>query len=140
LYEGEAGWLFKLTPAHLEALKNAQDLERIGEAPHRLVIGGEQLRVQSVRDWKRRLPKAVLINEYGPTETVVGCSVYEVASLEQLEGMTDQAAVPIGQPIANTCLHVLSTSLQPQPIGSIGELYIAEQGGRPDRVARGTQQ
>jgi amino acid adenylation domain-containing protein len=132
LYEGDAGWLFKLTPAHLEALKNADPQERIAQAPHRIVIGGEQLRVKSVREWKRRLPHAVLINEYGPTETVVGCSVYEVAILEQLEGMPDQTGVPIGKPIANASLYVLAESLQPQPIGSIGELYIGGAG-----VARG---
>jgi amino acid adenylation domain-containing protein len=125
---GDTGWLFKVTPAHLEALKNADPQTRICQAPHRLVIGGEQLRVQTVREWKRRLPNAVLINEYGPTETVVGCSVYEVNTLEQLEGLSDQAGMPIGKPIANTSLYVLSESLQPQPIGSVGELYIGGAG------------
>ena len=68
-----------------------------------------------------------LINEYGPTETVVGCAVYEVTPDTPSTG-----AIPIGRPIANTELYLLDAHLRLLPAGAVGELYI---GG--DGVARG---
>src|SRR5207302_2770436 len=78
-------------------------------------------------------PETRLINEYGPTETVVGCCVFDATGSEdQQGGESGRDAVPIGRPVANTRLYVLDRRLQPVPIGIPGELYI---GG--DGVARG---
>ena len=73
-----------------------------------------------------------IINEYGPTETVVGCGVYEVNNTTPTEG-----AIPIGSPIWNTQLYILDPTLTPVPDGIAGELYIGGAGlargylGRP---------
>src|SRR6185503_9094418 len=72
-------------------------------------------------------PETRLINEYGPTETVVGCCVYEVRSTDSHHG-----SVPIGRPIANTQLYVLDAGMRPVTPGEAGELYIGGAG-----VARG---
>jgi long-subunit acyl-CoA synthetase (AMP-forming)/aryl carrier-like protein len=64
-----------------------------------------------------------LINEYGPTETVVGCCVYEISAQTSLSG-----SIPIGRPIANTQLYILDRYLQPVPIGVGGELHIGGAG------------
>ena len=77
-----------------------------------------------------------LINEYGPTETVVGCCIYEMCAEDQRSG-----TVPIGLPIANTQLYVLGEDLKPVPAGVTGELYIGGLGvargyiNRPDLTA-----
>src|SRR5262249_52027705 len=62
------------------------------------------------------------VNEYGPTETVVGCCVFEVAAGDPAS--QGGGAVPIRSPVANTRLHVLDGSLRLVPAGVTGELYI----------------
>jgi amino acid adenylation domain-containing protein len=132
LYDDTQPQLFKITPAHLEALGYLAE-GRVGHAAHRIVVGGEQLSVAMLQQWKgERLPQAWFVNEYGPTETVVGCSVFEVATQAQLQALSGRSAVPIGRPIQNTQLYVLGEGMQLQPEGSLGELYI---GG--DGVTRG---
>ncbi|MBO0783768.1 MAG: non-ribosomal peptide synthetase, partial [Ktedonobacteraceae bacterium] len=70
-----------------------------------------------------RTPALRIVNEYGPTETVVGCCSYELGSEEGLSG-----DVPIGKPIRNTRVYVLDGSMRPAPVGVVGELYIAGAG------------
>jgi non-ribosomal peptide synthetase component F len=119
--------LVKITPAHLEVLAHLLPPENAAGSTRALVIGGEALFAEGLSYWFEHAPQTRLINEYGPTETVVGCCVYEVR-----DGAPRSGAVPIGRPIANTILRVLDNHLQPVPIGVNGELYI---GG--DGVARG---
>lgn len=119
--------LVKITPAHLRALAEVLPPDQIAGRVRALVIGGEALHYQSLSFWREHAPATRIINEYGPTETVVGCSVYEVASHDPLHG-----PVPIGQAIANTNLHLLDEDMNPVADGETGELFI---GG--DGVARG---
>ncbi|MBW7477877.1 amino acid adenylation domain-containing protein, partial [Paenibacillus oenotherae] len=60
-----------------------------------------------------------LINLYGPTEATVDVSVYECVPDSGL------GFVPIGRPIDNTALYIISSSGLAQPIGVPGELCIA---------------
>src|SRR5262249_14558358 len=79
LQSGERFSLVKLTPAHLEVL--AQQLSgEVGQCSCALVIGGEALLNEQVRFWVEQASGVRLYNEYGPTETVVGCCVYEVGT------------------------------------------------------------
>jgi amino acid adenylation domain-containing protein/natural product biosynthesis luciferase-like monooxygenase protein/non-ribosomal peptide synthase protein (TIGR01720 family) len=119
--------LVKLTPSHLRVLNGSLPADALGNQTRALVIGGEALLADDVRSWRAGAPATRLINEYGPTETVVGCAIYEVGTATGTLG-----AVPIGRPIPNTQLYVLDRNLEPVPVGVSGELYI---GG--DGVARG---
>ncbi|WP_372390813.1 non-ribosomal peptide synthase/polyketide synthase [Xanthomonas sp. NCPPB 3582] len=122
-------WLLKVTPAHLEALAGmAATPPR--STPHMIVVGGEQLTWRCVEKFRERvLSHAVIVNEYGPTETAVGCTVYasHVGDAPALA-----SAVSIGRPIANTKMYILDQQGAPVPIGVAGELYIGGVG-----VARG---
>ena len=69
--------LVKLTPAHLQLLAELLKGVDLDGAAQALVIGGENLPVEAVRWWRERAAKTKLFNEYGPTETVVGCCVFE---------------------------------------------------------------
>ena len=115
--------LVKLTPGHLEVLNNNLTAEQMKEGARALVIGGEALQYESLTLWRMNASEVKLINEYGPTETVVGCCVYQVQPEDPFTG-----GVPIGRPIANTRLYVLDRHLQLLPTGVTGELYIAGAG------------
>ncbi|WP_437759618.1 non-ribosomal peptide synthase/polyketide synthase [Sorangium sp. So ce1389] len=117
--------LVKLTPVHLDLLAAALGPEGAAGRARALVVGGEALRGASARFWREHAPATRLINEYGPTEAVVGCATFEV-------GEVDGDAVPIGRPIAGARLHVLGRAGAPAPVGVAGELYIGGVG-----VARG---
>src|SRR5262249_53231012 len=65
--------LVKMTPAHLRWLGDQLDPRDAPGRTRALIIGGEQLRPEHVDFWRRNAPETALINEYGPTETVVGC-------------------------------------------------------------------
>jgi amino acid adenylation domain-containing protein len=119
--------LVKITPAHLEVLSRTFSPQEVAGMTRLFVIGGENLRAESLRFWREHAPATRLINEYGPTETVVGCCVHEIKPGEPHEG-----SIPIGRPIANTRLYVLDPDLQPVRPGVIGELHIGGAG-----VARG---
>ena len=116
----------KLTPAHLDLLMPRMERGSL-RLPPILVLGGEALRGEALAEVGRRAPGTRIVNEYGPTETAVGCTVHEVAG-----GRAEEGPIPIGRPIAGTRVYVLDERLQPAPVGVPGELYI---GG--DGVARG---
>ncbi|AVZ29697.1 linear gramicidin synthase subunit B [Nodularia spumigena UHCC 0039] len=105
--------------------------------PQALIIGGEALTEQHLEFWRRYFPQTRLINEYGPTETVVGCCVYDATDTP-----LTNANIPIGRPIANTQLYILDQYLQPVPVGVPGELFIGGAGvargylNRPDLTAK----
>jgi amino acid adenylation domain-containing protein len=123
LRQAEGLSLVKLTPAHLEALGHLLPAEEHAGRTHALVIGGEALKAESLDLWRRHAPATRLINEYGPTETVVGCSIHEVAPEDPGSGR-----VSSGRAIANTRLYVVGPGLRPVPAGSPGELWIGGDG------------
>lgn len=118
--------LVKITPAHLTLLSQQIPAEDAKGLTHAFVIGGENLLADQIAFWQQYAPDTLLFNEYGPTETVVGCIVYEASRWR------GTGSVPIGRPIANTQVYVLDRHRQPVPVGVDGELYLGGAG-----VARG---
>ncbi|MBM3807743.1 MAG: amino acid adenylation domain-containing protein [Acidimicrobiia bacterium] len=122
---GKAGYRFiKITPAHLDAVNRLLPDGPHAGAVRRVVLGGEAIAPQALVNWTRH-DSVRIVNEYGPTEAVVGCCTFEFGALS---GDT----VPIGRPIGGAQLYVLDDHLEPAPIGVAGELYIGGEG-----VARG---
>ncbi|MFC7547660.1 amino acid adenylation domain-containing protein [Plantactinospora sp. GCM10030261] len=119
--------LVKLTPGHLDVLNDLMPPPTVVDSVGTLVVGGEQLPLETVLGWHNLAPGIRVVNEYGPTETVVGCVVHEVP-----DDPRQPVPVAIGRPIANTRVYVLDRHLQPVPVGVRGELYIGGAG-----VARG---
>ncbi|PZO15511.1 MAG: non-ribosomal peptide synthetase [Leptolyngbya foveolarum] len=115
--------LIKITPAQLELLSHQLSPTEIADRTHAFIIGGENLSAKTVNIWRNRASQTQLINEYGPTETVVGCCVYTIQSDDLRSG-----SVPIGRPIINTQMYILDDQHQPVPVGVVGELYIGGAG------------
>ncbi|HDR8112236.1 TPA: amino acid adenylation domain-containing protein, partial [Bacillus cereus] len=115
----------KLTPAHLTLLK---DMDNKDSRIKRFIVGGEELKVNLAKDVYNSFDKNIEIyNEYGPTETVVGCMIYKYD-----ESKDQGVAVPIGYPSDNVQIYILDNQLNIVPTGLVGELYISGDG-----VARG---
>ena len=77
-----------------------------------------------------------LLNQFGPTEATVGCSIF--TTTPDFKG----DKVPIGKAIENTFLYVLSEELQPVENGETGEIFIGGAGvtrgylNRPELTAQ----
>jgi amino acid adenylation domain-containing protein len=119
--------LIKITPVHLGLLNAMLGPEALQGAAHTLVIGADSLSAEPTLAWQDHAPGVRLMNEYGPTETVVGCSAYTLPP-----GVHRAGAVPVGGPIQNLRFYVLDARMEPVPVGLPGELYIGGAG-----VARG---
>ncbi|WP_370347360.1 amino acid adenylation domain-containing protein [Catenulispora sp. MAP5-51] len=136
LARGGGFGVLKVVPGHLPLLGASVPASGLAAAARTMVVGGEALPGSVVRDWLAASPRSVVVNEYGPTETVVGCCVYLVGTGDEVPD-----SVPIGRPIANMRMYVLDGGLLPVPPGAVGKLYIAGAqmargyGGRPGLTA-----
>ncbi|HEX6908837.1 MAG TPA: amino acid adenylation domain-containing protein, partial [Longimicrobium sp.] len=127
LREGPGFGLVKITPIHLGLLAGMLRPEELAAAARTLVIGADSLSAEPTVVWQDHAPGVRLMNEYGPTETVVGCSAYTLPT-----GTHRAGPVPVGRAIQNLAFHVLDAHGEPAPPGLPGELYIGGAG-----VARG---
>ncbi len=85
-----------------------------------LVLGGEPIRVESLKDWLSA-SDCRLVNSYGPTECTDVVAAYQLQSV-------DETLLPIGKPIQNTRLYITDKLNKLVPEGVVGELCIAGQG------------
>ncbi|MEV6875260.1 non-ribosomal peptide synthase/polyketide synthase [Amycolatopsis sp. NPDC051128] len=91
--------------------------------PSTVVLAGEALTLDALRDIRKALPDSRIANIYGPTES----TVYATAWYHD----TDRTP-PIGRPIAGIHAHVLDAGMRRVPVGVPGELHLGGAG-----VARG---
>ncbi len=117
--------VLKLTPAHLTLLK---DLDNRDSAIRTIIVGGEDLKSSLAEKVHRSFNGNIdIYNEYGPTETVVGCTVHKYDFEKDRE-----VSVPIGRPAHNVQIYILDRDRKPVPEGNIGEAFVSGDG-----VARG---
>ncbi|MGW0286107.1 amino acid adenylation domain-containing protein [Streptomyces sp. NPDC003236] len=122
-------------PALLEML--AADDHELASL-ERVVTGGDAVSARVIEEFQRRRPGVDVVNAYGPTEITVDATYHTVSDPGQLPS----GAVPIGAPLPNTRVYVLSPGLVPVPPGVVGELYVAGAGvgrgyrGRPGLTAQ----
>lgn len=127
LLNGNDYSVIKLTPSHLNLLQHSLSPEDLWKHCRTVIIGGEALAYDHLTPWLIDYAACNIVNEYGPTEAVVGCSTYCIP-----QDAPSNGPVPIGSPIANVQLYLLDAFFQPVPKGNTGEIYI---GG--DSLSRG---
>ena len=88
-----------------------------------LLVGGDVLEPGVIRRVLNGRRPQQLMNAYGPTECTTFTTTHLIEALP-----ADASSVPIGRPIANAQVYVLSERQQPVPIGVTGELYIGGDG------------
>lgn len=99
----------------------------MGKPRFKILCGGEAFPCDLAQ---KLLTKAETVwNLYGPTETTIWSTVYQV---RKKDNYSQELPELIGKPINNTKSYILDKFLQPIPVGAIGELYL---GG--DGLARG---
>ncbi|HVV25278.1 MAG TPA: amino acid adenylation domain-containing protein, partial [Pseudonocardiaceae bacterium] len=79
-----------------------------------MVVAGEACPPEVVARWAPRLR---MFNGYGPTESVLASTVSKP--------LTGEGKPPIGTPTAAHRVYVLDRTLQPVPVGVVGELYVS---------------
>ena len=89
-----------------------------------LVVGGEALSIEHIRQALRQLPRTKLVNGYGPTENTTFSCTYVIGE----EALAGRTTVPIGRPIGNTQAYVLGPRGEVVPVGVVGELYLGGAG------------
>ena len=109
--------ILKLTPAHLDLVR---DIELKESSLKCIIVGGEELKTFLAYEiYKKFNGKIKLFNEYGPTETVVGCMIHQYNPDQDL-----QNTVPVGAPIHNMKIYILDHDLKPVSRDMVGEIYI----------------
>ncbi|GLH79079.1 hypothetical protein SSBR45G_39880 [Bradyrhizobium sp. SSBR45G] len=109
-----------LPPAYLQQV--AEWVEQTGHPPPVKLysFGGEAMPKAGFDKVKRMLQPQLLINGYGPTETVVTPLVWKVDG----DASCDKAYAPIGVPVGSRSAYILDGQLNIVPAGAVGELYI----------------
>lgn len=113
--------ILKLTPSHLSLMKGQDWSESNIRC---LIVGGEIFNTSLARQiYECFGGDIVIFNEYGPTETVVGCMIHRFDYERDC-----QPSVPIGTPINNMQVYILDNKLQLVPVNEFGEIYISGDG------------
>jgi amino acid adenylation domain-containing protein len=93
----------------------------------RVLWCGEVLPTPALMYWMQRLPHVRFTNLYGPTETTIASSFYDLPACPADE----KAPIPIGQGCDGEELLILDDKLEPVPPGRVGDLFISGVGLSP---------
>jgi hypothetical protein len=128
----QAPSIMQCTPSLLSMLSLDERVMDSLKPLQKLLVGGESLPPTLAAKTMERVP-ARLVNMYGPTETTIWSSTWDVVD--------DGQCISIGDPVANTRIYILDRHLEPVPCKSVGELCIGGHGvargylNRPDLTA-----
>ena len=108
--------------------------------PRLFVVGSETMSPDALGLWQKTpMNSARLINAYGPTETTITATSYEITPCPSVP--TTHWRVPIGRPLSGRAVYILDRRGNPVPIGVHGHLHIGGTGlargylNRPDLSA-----
>lgn len=111
--------MIQMTPSGIKLILNDKFLSNTFKNLKEIMIGGEIFTID-VYNKLKPLTDGKIYNMYGPAETTIWSTIYEVNDNEQ--------EMYIGQPIANTEVLILDEDDNVLPIGFEGELAISGDG------------
>ncbi|MFL6117576.1 MAG: amino acid adenylation domain-containing protein [Catenulispora sp.] len=89
---------------------------------HYVFIGGEPLSAKRVRAWATRPDnRCLLLHQYGVAECTDVASSYRMTDFPAHDG----AALPAGEAVYNTRIHIMDQALAELPDGEVGEICIS---------------
>lgn len=108
------------TPSYLRLLLKSRHFPRLAQSSlRRFMVGGEECSPEDVARLWEVLPGLRVFNRYGPTETTIAVTTYEVRPADVADGR-----VPIGPPHPGTEFVVVGPEGVVEGAGGPGELYI----------------
>ena len=113
--------VLQCAPLMLDAIVKTLD-PRPAPPSVRLVICGGALLTRELRDRAMARFSCAIANHYGPTEVTVDAARFDART--EFAGST----VPLGTPVSNAAVYVLSAGFELVPVGVIGELWVASPG------------
>ncbi|BDA72451.1 non-ribosomal peptide synthetase [Calothrix sp. PCC 7716] len=88
-----------------------------------ILVGGDKISLGGLKVWQQTPARSTrLLNVYGPTETTITATSYEILAQFLADGSAKR--VPIGRPFPNRTVYILDTHNNPVPVGVPGELHI----------------
>ncbi|MFD2586093.1 amino acid adenylation domain-containing protein [Croceitalea marina] len=112
--------IFSQTPS---AFYNFINYESLKVKLRYVILGGEMLLPNKLKEWSDNNPEVKLINMYGITETSVHVTFKELG----VNDMTSELS-NIGVPLSFARVYILNQQLQLLPYGRIGEMYVGGNG------------
>lgn len=116
--------LLELVPSYINILlEYLEDTGNQGKLKNvnTLLSTGENISWPIVEGWLRNMPGTRLMNAYGPAEASDDTNLFTFEDALAIQ----QRGLPVGTALANVEVYVLDDTLNPQPIGVQGEIYIA---------------
>lgn len=109
-----------LPPAYADQLSAALRQGGRRLAIRACIVGGEAWSDTGVRAFREAADIDLLVNAYGPTETVIAPTAWIVDAA----ALTPHQPAPIGRPVGARSAHILDSDLNIVPVGVTGELFI----------------
>ncbi|OTA21555.1 pyoverdine synthetase D [Xenorhabdus beddingii] len=110
----------KITPSHLSALLQGENAAALLPSSL-LILGGERVPWLLVKHLRALDARCRILNHYGPTESTVGVTTWEVMPDTHVP---EGGYLPIGKPFPGVQLLILDNQFQPVADGLPGEICI----------------
>ncbi|MEH2574545.1 amino acid adenylation domain-containing protein [Bradyrhizobium sp. AZCC 1708] len=123
-----------LPPAYADQLSAALRQSGRRLSIRACIVGGEAWSDSGIKALRQAADVDLLVNAYGPTETVIAPTAWLVDDA----ALTPGQPAPIGRPVGNRSAYILDADLNIVPVGVTGELFIGGVGlarGYLNRVA-----
>ena len=106
--------------AFYSVIENLDKREKELPTLRMVLLGGEGIKVQLLKDFVFNNKNCKIVNTYGPTE----CSDLSLTHILDSKEIANNSIIPLGRNVGNVKIYILDEHLNQVPIGVMGEVYI----------------